>query len=230
MGQKTHPLGFRLGITQDHRSKWFAKASDYPSFIIEDKLVREKIQKQYPNSSITDIIIYRRQAVEGTGANQEPITLLEISIHTAIPGTIIGTTKDTLNNLKDLLEQVCEKQRANNNLPKSYIILNVLKVQNPYASASIIADSLIEQLEQRVPFRLALKKSLERIRVAKLEGVKIQVSGRLNGAEIARTEWVRKGRVPLQTLRADIDYCSKSAKTIYGILGIKVWTFKGEMT
>ena len=144
--------------------------------------------------------------------------------------TIVGRSKEPLNELKDLLEQVCEKQRAFNNLPKSQIILNVLKVQNPYASASIIADSLIEQLEQRVPFRAALKKSLERIRVAKLEGVKIQISGRLNGAEIARTEWVRKGRVPLQTLRADIDYSSKSAKTIYGILGIKVWTFKGEVT
>jgi small subunit ribosomal protein S3 len=118
-----------------------------------------------------------------------------------------------LNELKDLLEQVCEKQRAF--YQKSQIILNVLKVQNPYASASIIADSLIEQLEQRVPFRAALKKSLERIRVAKLEGVKIQISGRLNGAEIARTEWVRKGRVPLQTLRADIDYSSKVQNNLW---------------
>ena len=229
MGQKTHPLGFRLGITQDHRSKWFANTKDYPSFIIEDKLLREKILSQYPNSNIVDILIQRGQTTQEVETKQ-PVTLIEISIHTAIPGKIVGRSKEPLNELKNLLEKVCDKQRTHNNLPKSQIIVNVLKVQNPYASASIIADSLIEQLEQRVPFRAALKKSLERIRVAKLEGVKIQISGRLNGAEIARTEWVRKGRVPLQTLRADIDYSSKSAKTIYGILGIKVWTFKGEVT
>lgn len=225
MGQKTHPLGFRLGITQKHRSKWFANASEYPSLIKEDKLLREKILSQYPNSNIVDILIYRRPTTQNR-ETKESINLIEISICAAVPGKIIGRTKETLSTLTKVLEQLCEKHRPQNNLSKSYIILNVVKVQNPYSSASIIADYLIEQLEQRVPFRAALKTCLERVALAKLAGVRIQVAGRLNGAEIARTEWVRKGRVPLQTLRADIDYSDKTAKTIYGILGIKVWTFK----
>nr|YP_009538388.1 ribosomal protein S3 [Capsosiphon fulvescens]AWX64077.1 ribosomal protein S3 [Capsosiphon fulvescens]AYV89994.1 ribosomal protein S3 [Capsosiphon fulvescens] len=229
MGQKTHPLGFRLGVTQQHRSKWFANQHDYPFLILQDKLLREKILSKYPDANIVDIFINRRQTTQ----DLEQINLIEISIHTAVPGKIVDrSSKGTLNTLSVELESICEKQimHKKNTIPKSQVLLSVTKVQNPYSSASIISDYLISQLEQRVPFRAALKKSLERIRLAKLEGVKIQVSGRLNGAEIARTEWVRKGRVPLQTLRADIDYASKSASTIYGILGIKVWTFKGELT
>ena len=224
MGQKTHPLGFRLGVTQQHRSKWFANQHDYPFLILQDKLLREKILSKYPDANIVDIFINRNQITQ----NLEEMTLISISIHTAVPGKIVGSVSGTLDALSVELESLCEKHSSKT--LKSQILVSVTKVQNPYSSASIISDYLIEQLEQRVPFRAALKKALERIRLAKLEGVKIQISGRLNGAEIARTEWVRKGRVPLQTLRADIDYASKSAKTIYGILGIKVWTFKGELT
>lgn len=186
--------------------------------------------KNYPKANIVDILIYRRQTTQDI-ETKKAIDIIEISIYTAVPGQMImGRSKDSINVLKENLEKLCQMERFKKNLPEIRIILNVLKVQNPYSSASVIADFLIEQLEQRVPFRAALKKALERIRLAKLEGIKIQISGRLNGAEIARSEWVRKGRVPLQTLRADIDYSSKTAKTIYGILGIKVWAFKGEKT
>nr|YP_009367533.1 ribosomal protein S3 [Pseudoneochloris marina]ARK14524.1 ribosomal protein S3 [Pseudoneochloris marina] len=229
MGQKIHPLGLRIGVTQEHRSKWFANSADYPRLILEDQKLRQLILEKYSTANIVDIIINRRQTTQDI-ETKESLDIVEISIHTAVPGKIIGRTKDNITELKNSLESICQKERTKQNLPKIRLILNVLKVQNPYSAAAVIADYLIQQLEQRVPFRAALKKSLERIRLAKLEGVKIQISGRLNGAEIARTEWVRKGRVPLQTLRADIDYSYKTAKTIYGILGIKVWTFKGEKT
>nr|YP_636182.1 ribosomal protein S3 [Tupiella akineta]Q3ZJ85.1 RecName: Full=Small ribosomal subunit protein uS3c; AltName: Full=30S ribosomal protein S3, chloroplastic [Tupiella akineta]AAV80606.1 ribosomal protein S3 [Tupiella akineta] len=229
MGQKIHPLGFRLGITQEHRSKWYAKASDYPRLVLEDKKLRDNLFKQYPKANIVDIIIKRRQTTQDL-ETKESVDVIEVSIYTAVPGKIIGRSKATITELKESLEKLCQLDRMKHNLPQIRIILTILKVQNPYSSASVIADYLIEQLEQRIPFRAALKKALERIRLAKLEGIKIEISGRLNGAEIARSEWVRKGRVPLQTLRADIDYSAKTAKTIYGILGIKVWAFKGERT
>lgn len=231
MGQKIHPLGFRLGITQEHRSKWFAKTSDYPRFIIEDKLLRDTLFLEYPKAIIADIHISRQQTTLDIKTKQV-FDIIEISIFTPVPAKILGRSKTSITELKEKLEEICQKTRSSKNqdLPKVNIDLMVLKVQNPYSSASVIADYLIEQLEQRKPFRMALKKALQRIQLAKLEGIKIEISGRLNGAEIARSEWVRKGRVPLQTLRADIDYVSKSAKTIYGILGIKVWAFKGEKT
>jgi small subunit ribosomal protein S3 len=229
MGQKIHPLGFRLGITQEHRSKWYAKSSDYPRLVLEDKKLRDTLFKQYPKANIVDIIIQRRQTTQDL-ETKESVDVVEVFIYTAVPGKIIGRSKATITELKESLEKLCQVTRLKQDLPQIRIILTILKVQNPYSSASVIADYLIEQLEQRIPFRAALKKALERIRLAKLEGIKIEISGRLNGAEIARSEWVRKGRVPLQTLRADIDYSAKTAKTIYGILGIKVWAFKGERT
>jgi len=239
MGQKIHPFGLRLGIIQEHRSKWFAKTQDYPRLVLEDKKLREYLFERYPKANIVDIVIQRLQTTTDL-ETKDLIDNTEIFIYTAVPGKIIGkglhrskattTTLGSINELKDQLESLCQKDRLKQKLPEIRIILNILKVQNPYASASVMADFLIEQLEQRIPFRAALKKALERIRLAKLEGIKIEISGRLNGAEIARSEWVRKGRVPLQTLRADIDYSAKTAKTIYGILGIKVWAFKGEKT
>lgn len=233
MGQKVHPLGLRIGITQQHRSKWFAKSNIYPQLILEDKLLRSYILEKYATANIVDIIINRRRTTQHIETKQY-IDLVEISINAAVPGKILDRTQtqNNITQLKTNLEQLCQKERNKKSLvaPKIQIILNIFKVENAYAEASVIADYLIQQLEERVPFRSALKKSLKRMRLAKLKGIKIQISGRLNGAEIARTEWVRKGRVPLQTLRADIDYSYKTAKTIYGILGIKVWTFKGEKT
>lgn len=229
MGQKVHPLGLRLGITQNHRSIWFSKFSNYPYLVLEDTNIRSYILKKYPKAHIVDILIKRYITTQNT-ETKESIDLIEITINTALPNKILDNKnkKKSLMELKFLLEKCFQKKRNKKNLPKIEIILNVFKVNDIYLEASVLADYLIQQLEERVPFRSALKKTLNRTR--KLKGIKIQIAGRLNGAEIARTEWVRKGRVPLQTLRADIDYSYKTAKTIYGILGIKVWLFKGEKT
>jgi small subunit ribosomal protein S3 len=235
MGQKIHPLGFRLGITQEHRSKWFAKSKDYPRLVLEDKKLRDYLFQEYPSAGIVDIKIYREQMTQDI-ETKEFVEVTEITVYAAVPGKFIGRSKTsgnkiTINELRENLEKVCNLERLKQNLPPIRIVLTLLKVQNPYSSASVIADYLIAQLEERVPFRSALRKSFRRIeKSTKLQGIKIAISGRLNGAEIARSEWVRKGRVPLQTLRADIDYSAKTAKTIYGILGIKVWTFRGEQT
>jgi len=233
MGQKIHPLGFRLGVTQEHRSKWFANAKNYPRLVLEDKKIRDFLYQSYPKASIVDIQIFRRQTTLDM-ESKSSIDVTEISVYAAVPGKIMGRSKSsnspfTITDLKDQLESLCMPSRLQQKLPTLRISLTLFKVQSPYSSASVIADSLIQQLEERKPFRSALKKSLKSTsRFANLKGIKIQISGRLNGAEIARSEWVRKGRVPLQTLRADIDYSAKSAKTIYGILGIKVWAFKGD--
>ena len=229
MGQKVHPLGLRLGITQKHRSIWFSKFSNYPYLLLEDSTIRSYIFNKYPKAHIVDIIIKRYRTTQNL-ETKELVDLIEVTINTALPSKILNSKdkKQNLTELKMLLEKLCQKQRNNNNLPKIEILLNVFKIDDVYLEASVLADYLIQQLEQRVPFRSALKKTLNRTR--KLKGIKIQIAGRLNGAEIARTEWVRKGRVPLQTLRADIDYSYKTAKTIYGILGIKIWLFKGEQT
>jgi small subunit ribosomal protein S3 len=229
MGQKIHPLGLRLGITQKHRSIWFSKFNNYPYLILEDTAIRSYIFNKYPKAHIVDIIIKRYRTTQNI-ETKELVDLIEVTINTALPSKILNRKdkKQNLTELKILLEKLCQKQRNINNLPKVEILLNIFKIDDVYLEASVLADYLIQQLEQRVPFRSALKKTLNRTR--KLKGIKIQIAGRLNGAEIARTEWVRKGRVPLQTLRADIDYSYKTAKTIYGILGIKIWLFKGEQT
>jgi small subunit ribosomal protein S3 len=231
MGQKVHPLGLRLGITQKHRSIWFSQFDNYPCLILEDKNIRSYILDKYLEAHIVNIFIKRYRTTQKI-ETKEPIDLIEVSIHTALPSKILGkkNSKQSLIDLKNKLEKLCQKQRTNKNFPKVEIILNIFKVNDVYSEASVLADYLIQQLEERVPFRSALKKTLNRTRFTKLQGIKIQIAGRLNGAEIARTEWVRKGRVPLQTLRANIDYSYKTAKTIYGILGIKVWLFKGEKT
>lgn len=227
MGQKIHPLGLRLGITQKHRSIWFSKFKNYPYLILEDKNIRSYIFNTYPKAHIVDIIIKRYRTTQNL-ETKEFIDLIEVTINTALPSKILNRKdqKKNLKELKVLLENKFNKERNINKLPKIEFLLNIFKINDIYLEASVLSDYLIQQLEQRVPFRSALKKTLNRTR--KVKGIKIQISGRLNGAEIARTEWVRKGRVPLQTLRADIDYSYKTAKTIYGILGIKIWLFKGE--
>lgn len=230
MGQKIHPLGLRLGITQKHRSKWFAQKKDYPRLILEDKLLRNYLFKTYASANIVDIVIHRRPKLKNLKTKQS-IELLEIFIYTPFSGKIIDfqNQNESIEALRAKLEQLCQKKRAQANLPQLRLRVKVLKIQKVYSEASIIADFLIEKLEERIPFRQALKGILKRVIESKqLEGVKIQIAGRLNGAEIARTEWARDGRVPLQTLRADVNYSSKTAKTIYGILGIKVWAFKKE--
>ncbi len=211
MGQKTHPLGFRLGITQQHRSGWFAKFTNYAQLLEEDDQIRTYLNKLTKTTSISNIIIQRN----GIG-NQ-----IQLTIETGRPGTLVGEgglgLKVLLTNIKKLLPN--DRQ----------ITLNIVEVENIDLNASLIADLVVKQLEDRVAFRTAIRKAMDNEDNDQVRGIKIQVSGRLNGAEIARSEWIRKGRVPLQTLRADIDYSAKEANTIYGVLGVKVWLFKNEI-
>ena len=211
MGQKTHPLGFRLGITQEHKSIWYTPLNRYSNFLKEDNKIRTYFNKFAKENSIADIKISRN-----TLANQ-----IQIDIETGKPHLIVG---ESGKNLKNLLENVKKL------LPIScQVSLNVLEVENVDLSAVLLADLVVDQLEKRVAFRRAIRDALMRAQKNNVKGIKIQVSGRLNGAEIARSEWIREGRVPLQTLRADIDYATREAHTIYGVIGIKVWLFKKEI-
>jgi small subunit ribosomal protein S3 len=211
MGQKTHPLGFRLGITQDHKSTWYANFNQYSNILKEDNIIRTYIDTIAKANSISNIKINRN------GLNDQ----IQLNIETGKPGILVGDLgvglETLLNNLKKLLP-------ANRQLT-----INVLEVEKIDLNASLLADLVVEQLEKRIAFRRAIREALQRAQKQNVNGIKIQVSGRLNGAEIARSEWIREGRVPLQTLRADIDYATKEANTIYGVLGIKVWLFKSEI-
>nr|YP_010330169.1 ribosomal protein S3 [Porphyridium aerugineum]UNJ17885.1 ribosomal protein S3 [Porphyridium aerugineum] len=208
MGQKTHPLGFRIGITQEHKSLWFANPS-YSHLLEEDFHIRSYIEKNLPNAGISYVKIYRK------------VDQLEIEIHTARPGIILGRFGKGIDYLR--------KDLQNNLKTSKEIRINIIEIEEPDRDASLLASFLTEQLEKRVAFKRAVRQTIQRAQRAGIKGIKIQVSGRLNGAEIARSEWVREGRVPLQTLRADIDYSYKTANTTYGVLGVKIWLFKGEI-
>jgi len=211
VGQKTHPLGFRLGITQEHRSAWFTNFNNYSILLKEDDKIRTYFKPLMKTASISDIIINRNSRGDQ----------IELSIETARPGVIVGQGGLGIGKLAANIKKILPVNRQ--------IRINVIEIENADLNAPLIADFVVEQLEKRVAFRRAMRKASLRAQQAKASGIKIQVAGRLNGAEIARTEWSREGRVPLQTLRADIDYASKEAHTIYGILGIKVWLFKNEI-
>jgi len=208
VGQKIHPLGFRLGVTQTHRSKWYANLNEYSHLLKEDDKIRTYIQSLTEKASISNIQISRNSL-----GNQ-----IQLNIETGRPGILVGEKgselKDLLSNLKKLVPS------------NRQIILNIVEVN---LSASLLGDFVAQKLESRIAFRTAVRKAIVIAQKANVGGIKIQVSGRLNGTDMARSEWLREGRVPLQTLRADIDYVSKQAKTIYGILGIKVWLFKNEI-
>lgn len=227
MGQKIHPNGFRLGINQYHQSSWFSKRSLYSKVLAEDYYLREYIMGLFPN--ISKIQIYR-------GFNDS----IQLTLYLLKPIPIINQHNRNINNLRVKLENVIAKYRQSrvstflpfercfdNKHPK--ITIHVIEYSHLDAldvDASSLAYFLVEQLQSRIPFRKAMKKTLRRAQKAKIKGIKICVSGRLNGAEIARSEWIRNGQVPLQTLRAEIKYCYKIANTIYGTLGIKIWILK----
>jgi small subunit ribosomal protein S3 len=211
MGQKTHPLGFRLGITQDHRSKWYANFNQYADVLKEDDKIRTYINTISKANSISKVLINRN------GLNDQ----IQLNIETGKPGILVG---DLGKGLEDLLANIKKILPSNRQLT-----INIFEVERVDLDASLLADLVVEQLEKRVAFRRAIREALQRAQKQNVNGIKIQVSGRLNGAEIARSEWIREGRVPLQTLRADIDYATKEAHTIYGVLGIKVWLFKNEI-
>jgi small subunit ribosomal protein S3 len=211
MGQKTHPLGFRLGITQDHRSKWYANFNQYADVLKEDDKIRTYIDTISKANSISKVLINRN------GLNDQ----IQLNIETGKPGILVGDLGKGLENLLANLKKILPANRQ--------LTINIFEVERVDLDASLLADLVVEQLEKRIAFRRAIREALQRAQKQNVNGIKIQVSGRLNGAEIARSEWIREGRVPLQTLRADIDYATKEAHTIYGVLGIKVWLFKNEI-
>jgi len=210
VGQKTHPLGFRLGITQTHRSSWFEDSKNYPKTLEEDFKIRTYLEKELTAAGISKILINRKS------------DQIEVELQTSRPGIVVGRSGSGIEKIKEDLNKITNNSKQ--------IRINVTELANPDGDASIIAEFIAQQLEKRVAFRRATRQAIQRAQKSNVQGIKVQVSGRLNGAEIARTEWVREGRVPLQTIRADIDYATKKAFTIYGILGIKVWVFNGELT
>ena len=211
MGQKTHPLGFRLGITQDHKSTWYANFNQYAKILQEDDNIRTYIDTISKINSISNVKINRN------GLNDQ----IQLNIETGKPGILVGDLGAGLENLLNKIKKLVPSNRQ--------LTINVLEVDKVDLDATLLADLVAEQLEKRVAFKRAMREALQRAQKQNVKGIKIQVSGRLNGAEIARSEWVREGRVPLQTLRADIDYATKEANTIYGVLGIKIWLFRGEI-
>ena len=211
MGQKTHPLGFRLGITQDHKSKWYANFNQYSDILKEDNLIRTYIDSIAKPNNISNVKINRN------GLNDH----IQLNIETGKPGILVGDLGVGLETLLNNVKKILPSNRQ--------LTINVLEVEKVDLNAALLADLVAEQLEKRIAFRRAIREALQRAQKQNVNGIKIQVSGRLNGAEIARSEWIREGRVPLQTLRADIDYATKEANTIYGVLGIKVWLFKSEI-
>jgi small subunit ribosomal protein S3 len=211
MGQKTHPLGFRLGITQEHKSKWYANFNQYANILQEDDKIRTYLNTISQINSIANLRINRN------GLNDQ----IQLNIETGKPGILVGDKGAGLENLLKNLKKLLPESRQ--------LTINVFEVEKVDLNASLLANLVADQLEKRIAFRRAIREALQRAQKQNVNGIKIQVSGRLNGAEIARSEWIREGRVPLQTLRADIDYATQEANTIYGVLGIKVWLFKNEI-
>jgi small subunit ribosomal protein S3 len=211
MGQKTHPLGFRLGITQEHKSSWYANFNQYANVLEEDDTIRTYLNTISKSNSISNVRINRN------GLNDQ----IQLNIETGKPGILVGDRGTGLETLLTNVKKLLPENRQ--------LTINVFEVENVDLNASLLADLVAEQLEKRVAFRRAIREALQRAQKQNVNGIKIQVSGRLNGAEMARSEWIREGRVPLQTLRADIDYSTQEANTIYGVLGIKVWLFKSEI-
>ena len=207
MGQKVHPTGIRLGIVKDHNSVWYADSKNYSKQLITDLEVRGFIEKKLDHASVSRVVIER------------PAQTARITIHTARPGVVIGKKGEDVDNLRKLL---ADKM----GVP---VHINIEEIRKPDLDARLVAQNVAQQLERRVMFRRAMKRVVQNAMRQGAEGIKVQVSGRLGGAEIARTEWYREGRVPLHTLRADIDYATYEAATTYGILGVKVWIFKGEV-
>jgi small subunit ribosomal protein S3 len=212
VGQKIHPVGFRLGITQEHRSRWFADSGRYPDLLQEDHKIRNYIatDKNLSNAGISEVRVERK-------ADQ-----IDLEVRTARPGVVVGRGGAGIENLRTGLQKELGSSDRQ-------IRINVVEVARVDADAALIAEYIAQQLERRVSFRRVVRQAIQRAQRAGVQGIKVQVSGRLNGAEIARTEYTREGKVPLHTLRADIDYSYKTAQTIYGVLGIKVWVFKGEI-
>src|SRR5512147_2730607 len=209
MGQKIHPIGFRLSVQKNWTSKWYSNSKNFSELLHKDIEVREYLKKKLAGAGVTKVIIER------------PAKNASITIYTARPGVVIGKKGEDIETLRAEL-----KKRMG--LPD--VALNIEEVRKPEIDAQLIADSITQQLEKRIMFRRAMKRAMQNAMRLGAQGIKIMSSGRLNGIEIARTEWYREGRVPLHTLRADIDYGTSEALTTYGLIGVKVWVYKGENT
>lgn len=207
MGQKVHPTGIRLGYIKDWTSRWYAGSKDYSRLLQQDLKVRDYLKKQLAHASVSRIQINR------------PANNAHITIHTARPGIVIGKKGEDINRLRQEVSSIM-------GMP---VQLNVEEIRKPELDAQLVAEGVAQQLEKRIMFRRAMKRAVRNSMRLGAEGIKINVGGRLNGAEIARAEWYREGRVPLHTLRADIDYGLAEASTTYGVIGVKVWIFKGEV-
>jgi small subunit ribosomal protein S3 len=210
MGQKVHPTGIRLGIVKDWASKWYADTKTFPKYIRADHLIRTFIRKKLKDASVSKIGIER------------PAKKCNITIHTARPGIVIGKKGEDIEKLR-------AEVAALTGMHMGEVRININEVRKPELDAYLVAEGIAQQLERRVMFRRAMKRAVTNTMRVGAEGIKVKVGGRLNGAEIARSEWYREGRVPLHTLRADIDYGIAEARTTYGIIGVKVWIFKGEI-
>lgn len=206
MGQKTHPTGFRLGVIKPWSSRWFA-GKDMPALLKEDELIRKYLHTRLGHAAIAQIVIERRPGK------------VTVTVHTGRPGVVIGKRGAEVDKLRDELAQLTGKDAA----------INVEEIKRPETSAQLVADNIAHQLMQRVSFRRAMKRAVQSAMRMGAQGIKVRASGRLGGAEIARTEGYHEGRVPLHTLRADIEYATSTAKTTYGTIGVKVWIFKGEV-
>lgn len=207
MGHKVNPVGIRLGVIKNWTSTWYANSKNYPKFLVSDLNAREFLFKKLPGASLSKIQIER------------PSNNAIITLHTARPGMVIGKKGEEVDKLKFELSKIM-------GVP---VHINIEEIRKPELDAKLVADSVAQQLEKRIMFRRAMKRAVTNTMRLGAKGIKINVAGRLGGAEIARTEWYREGRVPLHTLRADIDYGLAEAKTTYGVIGVKVWIFKGEV-
>lgn len=208
MGQKVNPIGLRLGIIRTWESKWFAKKNEYAAFLHEDLKIREFIDKKE----------FRREGIGRIEIERKTNNKVKVTIHTARPGVIIGRGGERAEQLKKALEKLTGKT----------VFLSIQEIKNPDLEAKLLAESIAIQIEKRVSHRRAMKMAIARALKAGAQGIKVACSGRLGGAEIARLEWIREGRVPLHTLRADIDFARETAITTYGCVGVKVWVFRGE--
>ena len=210
MGQKVNPVGIRLGITRDWTSKWFANSRSFPSYLLQDWKVREFLKKKLAEASVSRIAIER-------AARKANIT-----INTARPGVVIGKKGEDIERMRGEVAKMMGMSVGD-------VRINIAEIRKPEVDAQLVAEGIAQQIERRVMFRRAMKRAVMNTMRSGALGVKVRVSGRLNGSEIARTEWSREGRIPLHTFRAEIDYGLAEARTTYGVIGVKVWIFKGEV-
>lgn len=206
MGQKVNPIGFRIGVNKTWDSIWYASAANYSDLLLEDIKIKKHIKSSLNNAGISKVVIERKTKK------------INIIIHASKPGIVIGKKGSDLDKIKQELSKFV----------KDDISINIVEVKKPEIDAVLIAESVCQQLEKRISFRKVMKRAIQNAMRMGAQGIRINCSGRLGGAEIARTEWYREGRVPLHTLRADIDYANAIAQTTYGVLGVKVWVYKGE--